>query len=171
MPRTVYEMAQGDFSRVGGDLYRRRGKQSGVHAMANLVDVASWGSAARFERIDQEAAKTLLGDTVDFPSYRLAAAWGRHLLGDEFRSPLESDVPFLFIVGDLDARTPPSNALEILTGLPGGHLITVVNAAHDFSTLINKETRGAIHRFLEGQTVTQTEVVGPPLRFAPIGLH
>lgn len=169
VPRAVYEMAQGDFSRMGGELYRRRGKHSGVHAMANLVDIASWASTERFERIEREAAQTLLGGAIDFPSYRLADAWGRHLLGDQFRSPLHSEVPFLFIVGDLDARTPPSNAREILAGLPNGHLITVVNGAHDFSTLINKQTRSAIHRFLAGEPVTQTEIVLPPLRFASIG--
>ena len=44
VPCAVYEMARGDFTRVANDLYSRRGKQAGVHAMANLVDLASWAS-------------------------------------------------------------------------------------------------------------------------------
>ncbi len=49
-----------------------------------LTDLASWASAERFDRIKREADTTLLGDTIDFPSYLLADAWGRHLLGDDF---------------------------------------------------------------------------------------
>ncbi len=77
-------------------------------------------------------------------------------------------MPFLFIVGDLDARTPPSNAREILAGLPNGHLVTVVNAAHDFPLLLNKQSRGMVHRFLQGETISETEIVLPPVQFAPI---
>ena len=72
-------------------------------------------------------------------------------------------------MGDLDARTPPSNAREILAGLPNGHLVTVVNAAHDFPLLLNKQSRGMVHRFLQGETISETEIVLPPVEFATIG--
>ena len=97
----------------------------------------------------------------------LADAWGSHSLGDDFREPLKCSAPFLFIVGDLDARTPPSNA-RILAGLPNGHLVTVVNGAHDFPLFVNKESLWLVHAFLRGEPVTQTEIVLPPLEFAPI---
>lgn len=168
IPAACYEMSRGDFSRVAEDLYRWRGPHKQVHAMAELVDIASWASDARFKRIEQEADETLLGDTVDFPSYQLASAWGRHLLDDEFRSPLRTDVPFLFVVGDLDARTPPSNAREILEGLPNGHLVTVVNTAHDFSAILNRQTRKLVHDFLQGKPVTETQIVRPPVRFTQV---
>jgi pimeloyl-ACP methyl ester carboxylesterase len=168
VPRVVYEMAHGDFSTIGESFYRRRGTRKGVHAMASLVDTASWATDERFKTIEREAAAALLGDAIDFPSYRLADAWGRHFLDDAFRGPLESDVPYLFIVGDLDARTPPSNAREILAGLPNGHLITVVNGAHDFSILINREARALVHAFLKGEPISQTEIVAPVVGFVPI---
>ncbi len=52
VPRNVYEMAQGDYSRIAQELYGRRGKQTGVHAMAALTDLASWASTERL-RPDQ----------------------------------------------------------------------------------------------------------------------
>ncbi len=168
IPRLVYEMHQGDFTGAANVLVRFRGERTGVHAMGSLVDLASWATDARFEQIKREAETTVLGDAVDFPSYELADAWGRHLLDDDFRGPLDVAVPFLIIVGDLDARTPPSNAREILASLPNGQMVTVTNGAHDFSILLNKEARAVVHQFLAGEPVEIDQIVAPPVSFARI---
>ncbi len=85
---------------------------------------ASGSTAVRLERIAEEARRTLLQDAINLPFPGICDAWDVPDLGDDYRAPVRSEVPALLISGTLDGRTPPSNAEEILTGLPRGvHLV------------------------------------------------
>jgi pimeloyl-ACP methyl ester carboxylesterase len=48
-----------------------------------------------------------------------------------FRAPIISDVPVLFVAGDLDGRTPISNAVEVAAGFSNGQVMIVENAGHN----------------------------------------
>ncbi len=168
VPAAVLAMANGDFSEIARRRLHDR-REGGVGtAMLWMMDCASGVSAARAERIAEEATATLLGDAINFPfGARMAAAWGAPDLGDAFRGPLRSDVPVLLIVGDLDARTPVDNARALLPDLTNAHLLVVENASHDLNW-IQPEIRTVWHDFLLGRPVHGTHVTAPLRPLAPL---
>jgi pimeloyl-ACP methyl ester carboxylesterase/cytochrome c-type biogenesis protein CcmH/NrfG len=95
-----------------------------------LIDGASGATAERRAQIRREAETALLGDVINFLTSDLSAVWQPQDLGDEFRRPVKSDVPALFISGTLDANTPPDRAEEVRQGFPHSAHIVVENAGH-----------------------------------------
>ena len=89
-------------------------------------------------------------------------------LDDDFRAPLESEIPVLFISGTLDGRTPISNATEIAEGFSNHRHLIVRNASHggDLFTSSPKILE-AVKMFLRGETLPWTEIDGPEWRFEP----
>lgn len=164
VPANVVWMAEGDFDAIARDLLDERRDWRIGSAMSWVMDAASGSSAARTARIAREAEECLLRDAVNFPFTGLGDAWGAPDLGDAYRGPLRSEVPILFIAGDLDSRTPVTNAQELMEHLPNARLITVENAAHDVNW-VQKELREAWGAFLAGDEPTITRVVAPPIRF------
>lgn len=167
LPAAYYDMSHGDFTWLAQAVLGVS-RQSFGRAMSFQMDCASGVSAERLARVQREAGKTLLGDVADFPLQDVCDAWVKHDLGPEFRSPLKSAVPALFISGTIDGRTPVSNAEEIRAGFPNGVHIVVENAGHgDREMLMAKpEVREAIGAFLKGQSVSLRRAALPPLEFA-----
>lgn len=99
----------------------------------------------------------------------VADAWGAPDLGPNFRAPVRSNVPVLFISGTLDGRTPVINAEEVRAGFPNCHHLIVDGMAHDGRGALDTPTvTGAVLDFLQGKPVTiEREIV--PFTFAPIG--
>jgi pimeloyl-ACP methyl ester carboxylesterase/predicted Zn-dependent protease len=95
-----------------------------------LIDGASGASAERRAQIRREAETALLGDVINFLTSDLKAVWQPKDLGDEFRRPVKSNVPALFISGTLDANTPPDRAEEVRRGFPHSAHIIIENAGH-----------------------------------------
>ncbi|MGE3180306.1 MAG: alpha/beta fold hydrolase [Phycisphaerae bacterium] len=162
VPAAVQRMSDGDFSDIARELMNDRIQDGVGSAMPIMMDGASGATTARRQRIADEAKTCLLADTVNFPFPGIAEAWNAPDLGDEFRGPLKAIVPILFIAGELDSRTPVSNARELMPDLPNAHLIVVKNAGHDLRWIALHE---AIGDFLAGRTVTITESEEPPLVF------
>ncbi len=164
VPAMVAWMADEDFEPIAQQLLEERRDSEIGSAMPFLMDSASGMTAARAEQVAREAEETLLSDTVNFPMSHLAEAWGAPDLGDAFRGPLRSDVPVLFLVGDLDSRTPLRNAEELMEHLPNSHLIVVENAGHDVN-FVQSGLRDAWSDFLAGREVTMTRVEAPKPKF------
>ena len=129
LPAAIYDMSKGDFSFAAESVLNLHGKSIGS-VMAAEIDCASGISPERNARIKKEAAETLLGDVIDLPGPDVCDAWVPNDLGPAFRGPLTSDVPALFITGDIDGRTPTVNAELVRKGFTHQHLIEVENAAH-----------------------------------------
>lgn len=148
LPHRILALARGDHTWLAEATleWRRRPFDS---AMAWHVDAASGASAERLAQIAREAADALLADAVTFPFPEMAAVWGNPDLGDEFRAPVRSATPVLFVSGALDGRTPPSNVEEILSGFENGTHIVVEGLAHD-AVLDIPEVTDAGFRFLAG---------------------
>lgn len=117
LPALVTWMEEGDFDDVALELLEERAGAPLWTAMSWMMDAASGASPARLARIEEEARETLLADAVNFPYPWTGEAWGSPDLGEEFRAPLVSTVPVLFLTGELDARTPASNARELMEHL------------------------------------------------------
>jgi pimeloyl-ACP methyl ester carboxylesterase len=166
-PALFYRASKGDFSNPA-QVWLNISREDIGSAMSYMMDCASGQTAARRERIERESKETLLEDISNFPFPGICEAWKAPDLGDEFRSPVKSNVPVLFISGTLDARTPVSNAEEYRTGFANSTHIIVDGAVHsDPLFLSSPKIKDGMMEFLRGQTVTVTKIA-VPMKFAPL---
>jgi pimeloyl-ACP methyl ester carboxylesterase len=164
-PALFYRAAKGDFTNPA-QVWLSQSRSEIGSAMSFMMDCASGQTAARRERIAREAKGTLLEDIFNFPFPDVCEAWKAPDLGDEFRAPLRSDVPVLFISGTLDARTPVSNAEEYRTGFPNSTHIIIEGAVHsDPLFLSSPKIKEGMMEFLRGQPVTTTKITAAPIKF------
>ncbi len=167
-PALFYRASKDDFSNPA-QVWLGISREGIGSAMSFMMDCASGQSAARRERIRQEAKGTLLEDVFNFPFPDICSEWKSPDLGDVFRSAVRSDVPVLFISGTLDARTPISNAEEYRAGFKHSTHIIIEGAVHsDPLFLSSPRIKDGMIEFLKGQPVTATKVSAPPMKFAPL---
>jgi len=143
------EMARGDFRRIAPLVRAQRSRMGVQSAMKMMMDLSSGATAARRERIEREAAQSLLGYAINFPLMSLSNAWGNPDLGDDFRAPVRSDVPVLIFAGELDPRTPVANGREIVKHLPNGKLGVIPGAGHSFDMFGSEKIRALLREFLQ----------------------
>jgi pimeloyl-ACP methyl ester carboxylesterase len=164
-PALFYRASKGDFTNPAQVWLSQSRDEIGV-AMSYMMDCASGQTAARRERIAREAKGTLLEDLFNFPFPDICTEWNAPDLGDEFRSPVKSDIPVLFISGTLDARTPISNAEEYRKGFSNSTHMIIEGAVHsDPLFLSSPKIKEGMMEFLRGQPVTTTKIQGAPLKF------
>src|SRR5688500_7586347 len=167
-PALFYRASKGDFTNPA-QVWLNESRRGIGSAMSYMMDCASGQTAARREQIGREAKGTLLEDLSNFPFPAVCEEWNAPDLGDEFRSPLKSNVPVLFISGTLDARTPVSNAEEYLKGFTNGTHLIIDGAVHsDPLFLSSPKIKDGMMEFMRGQKVTVTRTAAPPMKFAPL---
>lgn len=136
--------------------------------MSLAMDCASGASVERIDRILKEAQETVLGDTVNFPFDIACEGCGIPKLGTAFRDDLRSDVPALFISGELDGRTPIANAEEIRKGFSESYHLIVDGTGHDESLFsLAPQLDKRMLTFLRGEKPSEDRL-SVPLEFAPI---
>ena len=164
-PRLLGEMQAGEFGLLANMSAGLR--RQPIQLMGLLMDTASFGSPARIRQIEEERAISILGDALEFPLYSLRAALPEARLPEDYWEPVRSNIPTLFLSGDLDARTPVANAYEVLRGIPRHEHVIVEGAGHDSSLLVGSpEIVGLIGEFFNGASPSQTRVSLPPIEFA-----
>jgi hypothetical protein len=167
-PALFYRASKGDFTNPA-QVWVNNTRGSVGSAMSYMMDCASGQTAERRERIAREAKDTLLGDLFNFPFPDVCEAWKATDLGDDFRAPVKSDVPVLFISGTLDARTPVSNAEEYRKGFPNSTHMIIDGAVHsDPLFLSSPKIKDGMLEFLRGQPVTTTRITAAPMKFMPL---
>ncbi|HEV2834989.1 MAG TPA: alpha/beta fold hydrolase [Pyrinomonadaceae bacterium] len=167
-PALFYRASKGDFTDLA-QFWLNTSRQSIGSAMSYMMDCASGQTAARRERIVREAKDTLLEDISNFPFPEVCEEWKAPDLGDQFRSPVTSNVPALFISGTLDARTPISNAEEYGAGFANSTHMIIEGAVHsDPLFLSSLKIKEGMLEFLRGQPVTATRIAALPMQFAPL---
>ncbi len=166
VPAALLAMSNGDWTALGTFAIDARRGETGS-AMALAMDCASGASAARLARIEAERRDpaNLLGDAVNVPYPSACAPCGPSALGETFRAPIRSDVPVLFVSGDLDARTPPENVDEIRAGFARGVHVLVRNAGHEPIEMMSAEFRALLGDFLAGRKVESRTIELPAPRF------
>jgi len=162
LPAAIHAMLSGDFTDLGQWAYDYR-RAISLSAMAVTMDCASFASTARLERIRRETGSAILGAAIDFPFPAICEGLNLPRLGDEFRAPLRSSLPVLFISGEMDGRTPVSNAEEVAAGFPNHQHLIVANAGHGI--LGYPELTPAVMAFLRGQRIPQSRVGFPKWEF------
>lgn len=167
-PALFYRASQGDFTNPA-QVWLNISRDGIGNAMSFMMDCASGMTGSRREQIQREAKGTLLEDISNFPFPEACEAWKAPDLGDEFRAPVRSNVPMLFISGTLDGRTPVSNGEEYRVGFPNSTHMIIENAVHsDPLFLSSPKIKDGMLEFLKGQPVTATKIVAPPFKFAPL---
>ena len=146
-------------------LSRRFGRWLGhaPHGMMLAMDCASGATARRMAEIEAQRGEALLDDTFNLPFPFVGDAMGVTDLGDDFRAPVQSNVPTLFCCGTLDGRTPIANAVTAREGFPDSRLIVVEGASHEVpSVLLEPQLR-----FLRGEDVPDMRLQ-VPFEFDPL---
>lgn len=134
--------------------------------LSYVMDGASGASAQRQARIGREAARSVLGNAVNFPFPEAAGAWGYPDLGPAFRAPARGRLPVLFVTGELDGNTPPEQAEEVRRGFPDGSHLVVSNAGHA-AVLDSPAVGAALVEFLRGKDVSAAKLALPWNGFPP----
>jgi pimeloyl-ACP methyl ester carboxylesterase len=168
-PALYYATSRGDLTLLTKEVQDLQNRMTAPApwAMTFSMDCASGATRERDRRIMREAKRSLIGDAINFPWPHICDVWGNPDVGDQFRTPLKSNVPVLLISGTLDGRTPISNSQEILRGLPKGKLFVVEGAAHE-DVYNPPATTEAILEFMKTGSITVTRTTHPPLKFASL---
>ena len=151
----VERLRKGDWSQLARTTINWR-EERVSDPMSWAMDCASGASSDRLAQIEEQLAVSIASIPLDFPHPYVCDAWGIEPLPESFRAPVESDVPMLLISGELDPRTPPSNADELAKGLSKVAHIRVGGMAHGFTRAYDESdgVREAIRSFLAGERVT-----------------
>ncbi|MGH9778606.1 MAG: alpha/beta fold hydrolase [Candidatus Acidiferrales bacterium] len=165
LPAMLYALSQGDDSLLAPHVERLYNSfRAGTSSMSVAMDCSSGWSAERQARARREARQALLGDVMNF---RLRAdicqVVGNPDLGAEFRSPVWSTVPALFLSGSLDAGSPPFQSEEVRWGFANSVHIIVENAGHE--SLPADDVQAVVVDFFKGEDISGRRVTFPPPRF------
>ena len=164
LPNLFKQMDEGNFSSIV--FYIGHFRRGSVTAMSAAMDAASGRTEKRAELIRQQAAKTLLGDAINFPYEVVKENLNVPDLGDEFRVPLVSDIPVLAISGTADGRTPVSNAVEVLATLSNGSHLIIEGAGHsDPLFLSSPRILQTMHKFYAGEKIGDSRIELEPIKF------
>ncbi len=169
LPKAVYMMSQGEWRHVIGFVMGNRRGSVGS-GMSLAMDCASGVTAERLARIERERQDpvNLLGDAIYAPYYiETCEPCAAYDLGDKFRGALRCRVPVLFVSGELDARTPPSNVEDIRKGFRDAAHIRVTNTGHDSRELESEDYCNLVQRFLDGDRIEDVRIELPPVEFMP----
>jgi pimeloyl-ACP methyl ester carboxylesterase len=149
IPGRLRPMLRGDYTPLARWALRTR-RQNREQVMAISMDCASGVSPARRDRIEREALTAIVGDIANMELRVACAAWPSMDLGPRYRMPVQSDVPVLFVSGTLDARTPVSQAREVMAGFPNGRELVLEGAGHDDDLFLFPGVVDAMVAFLTG---------------------
>ena len=166
LPEFYARMDSGDFSEAAPFVYELLRKPGAIsmRGMPEAMDAASGISRDRARLVQEQARTSLLGDVLNFPIPHLGDALGVPDLGDEFRAPVRSSVPTLFLSGTLDGRTYPESAREIAARFAKSTHVIVENGGHNLfeaSPLVGE--RVVAH--MKGEKPGSTTLALPPPKF------
>ncbi len=160
-PALLLTIDRGDSSLLSSFVEKRYNQITGdVNLMVFGLECSSGATALREQEIRAQAAKSLFGNTTNLLFPEVCAALPPVDLGDDFRGPLVSDVPVLFISGTLDSNTPPWQAEELRWGMPRATHLIVDNAGHE-DTLPMPGVQQAISDYLAGKDVAGRHLALP----------
>ena len=129
VPRLFKAMENGDFSFIAQQSLGLR-KSNASSLMSVAMDCASGISLERSAQIKREEKVSLLANAINAPFPEICAAIEYAQLGEDFRKPVKSNVPALFISGTLDGRTPVSNAEIAIKGFKNSSHLIIDGAGH-----------------------------------------
>lgn len=169
LPNLLEMLRQNDWSELARTIINWR-EEWVSHPMGAAMDCASGASAERLDQIEEQLASSIASIPPDFPAPYNCEAWGIEPLPASFREPIKSDIPVLLISGELDARTPPTNADELAKGFPNATQILVGGVTHSWTDSYehSEGVRSSIRNFLTGSSVSPARY-SVPFKFERLG--
>jgi len=148
LPEFFGPMAGGDWMPLAGAALEYR--RSAVGPMMAWATICSSGvTPVKLREIEREAKSALLGPAVNFPFPDACAGLGFAPLDSEFRAPVRSAVPVLFVSGSLDGEAPASRTAEIARGFPKATHLVIPGASHGYDLFyFRPEVKAAMLDFL-----------------------
>lgn len=165
LPRLVHSVLQGDKKMLAWFLQKRYGGFATFPTLLYVNRASSGATAERWQKIEEQAPGSLFGLIRCMFCPEIEIPLGVRDLGDEFRAPVHSDVPALFVSGTLDANTPPEMAEAVRAGFPNGRHLIVENGGHE-DLLGHPEVLKRVLAFLRHEEVVDQRLAAPPIRFA-----
>lgn len=167
-PALLKTIDSGDPSILAWFVEKRYNQISGdINLMVLGLECSSSATALREQEIRGQAATSLFGNVMNMLYPEVCAALPPVDLGDEFRGPLVSNVPALFISGTLDSNTPPWQAEELRWGMPRATHLIVANAGHE-DMLPMPEVQRAIGDYFAGKDVAGRNIARPLPKFSSV---
>ncbi|MEM6805928.1 MAG: alpha/beta hydrolase [Bacteroidota bacterium] len=166
-PRLLYSIKQKDYSLLEWFIRKRYNMVLGTQGMSTTMDYASGASKDRTLRIQEEIKESLFADINNVQFYAPDQREGNWDLGEEFRSPIISNVRTLFLSGTLDFNTPPYQAEEVRWGFSNSSHIIVKNAGHE-QIIRHPMAQENVIKFLKGESVDEVALAYPDLEFIPV---
>jgi pimeloyl-ACP methyl ester carboxylesterase len=166
-PRLLYSIDQGDPRVLGWFVQKRAGMLLVVDGMSAVMDIASGATPARRRLVASQAEQSMFRDAANYPMPLWDDAWQAPDLGDDYRSPLISDVHTLLLSGTLDWNTPPFQAEQLRWGMTDATHLVVRNAGHE-QVLTHPEIWKAVRDFLRGEDVSDVEAAWPAIEWVPL---
>ena len=173
LPAVFYSLDSGDYNSVylkyAAQLIMQSRRDSIGSAMAFAMDCSSFGTKQRLATIIREGKSSMLGDSPDFPFPAICSAWGDLDLGGNFRRPVKSNVPVLFISGTLDGKTPPRNAEEVRKGFPNSFHILIEGAGHGDELFVSSPIiKDVMLEFMRNIPLSTHRITLAPFEFKPL---
>jgi pimeloyl-ACP methyl ester carboxylesterase len=139
LPQAVYDVAQGDYdlmSRLTSTIFlllgaSTRGMQWSVLCAEDLVGM----TPEKYLAIRAEMPPELAGmadpeDIIEYSFFGICENWPVKQVDASQKHPVQSDLPALLLVGELDPVTPFSYAQEVVKHLPNGHAYEFPGIGH-----------------------------------------
>lgn len=164
LPKMLTQIEEGDYSILTRYVEKRYKRFLAIPAMNLSMDISSGGSQQRIESIREQEGVSLFGKINNFPHLDLHGVWPVKDLGEDFRAPLETNVPVLLLTGDLDINTPTYQAAEIAKQLANSTHLNVENAGHE-QIMYFWDSMKTMMDFMNGQDVSDVELRLRPIRF------
>lgn len=167
LPLALRDAEKGNYDLLATLVLAVREQLGEFRAMPLAMEVASGQSPHRRAMVEAQTKDSIFGDGLNFPFPMIGDCLGLVHLGEEFRSPLQSEVPALLVSGTLDGRTPPENAESLLSGFSHAVHLRINGASHDDELWLgNPKISAHVASFLAGKEVKNAELAVPPPEMA-----
>lgn len=161
----VYAAADaGQYAPLAGPVYQILYAPRVIDGMGTAMDFASGVSPARMALVSEQAPKSAIGDTMNFPMPQLRTLIPGIELPASFRNGPRTNRPTLLLSGTLDGRTPVEEQTEAVAGFSKLTHVIVENGGHDLFEA-DPSIGVLIRRFFAGETLSERIVTLAPPRF------
>lgn len=157
-------LANREFSMIGGYFLDYRTGMWTFNPMSVAMDAASGISKVRWRQVRNEAGSSVLWRAHNLPFPDINKTLGVADLGDEFRKNPISDIPALFLSGDLDGRTFIESHRELASGFKNHTFVTIHRGGHNLF-MSSPEVLNTMIRFYTGEKIKDFTIDLPPITF------
>ncbi|MCW5515293.1 alpha/beta fold hydrolase [Muriicola sp. Z0-33] len=168
LPYRYLQMKKGDYSWLASRAIHLRLAHI-ESLMAALTDCASATASDRMLAVQTEAKEAILGNALNNVIFEVMDILPIKDISKELNQYFKSGIPIVLICGRQDARTPVSNAEEILEVFTNGRLVVVEHGSHDLFSEALDQLLPIMQGYLKAEH--PLEFVVPERIVAPLNLR